>query len=136
MNPERSLELRGELEAPQRIEPEARERDVRADELRRQAQGTFGAIKGRRGASNEEYWQEVVARAKLDYDSGNFLLGRLGGCRQLDLPLVAILLQLRQDLPWLYGFAHEIHIQCLCGVEPAAGQNVTILHHRLFVLQE
>jgi hypothetical protein len=67
-------------------------------ELRRQAKGTFEAIKGRRGASGEEYWQEVVAKAKLDYDSGNFLIGRMGACRQLDLPLVATLLLVRKEL--------------------------------------
>ena len=67
-------------------------------ELKRQAQGTFAAVKGRRGASNEEYWQEVFAKAKLDYDSGNFLIGRMGACRQLDLPLVATLIHLRQQL--------------------------------------
>ncbi len=67
-------------------------------ELRRQAQGTFAAVKGRRGASSEEYWQEVFAKAKLDYDSGSFLIGRIGACRQLDLPLVATLLLFRQGL--------------------------------------
>lgn len=40
----------------------------------------------------------MVVKAKLDYDSGNFLIGRIGACRQLDLPLVATLLQLRQEL--------------------------------------
>ena len=67
-------------------------------ELRRQAKGNFQAIKGRRGANSEEYWLGVVAKAKLDYDSGNFLIGRLGACRQLDLPLVATLLQFRREL--------------------------------------
>ena len=67
-------------------------------ELKRQARGTFEAIKGRRGANSDEYWQEVVVKAKLDYDSGNFLIARLGACRQLDLPLAATLLQLRQEL--------------------------------------
>lgn len=67
-------------------------------ELRRQAQGTFAAVKGRRGASSEEYWQEVVDKAKLDYDSGNFLIGRMGASRQLDLPLVATLIHLRPQL--------------------------------------
>ena len=32
------------------------------------------------------------------YDSGNFLIGRMRACRQLDLPLVATLFQLRQGL--------------------------------------
>ena len=67
-------------------------------ELRRQAQGTFEAIKGRRGAKNEDNWLEVVAKAELDYDNGNFLIGRMGACRQLDLPLVATLLRVRKEL--------------------------------------
>jgi hypothetical protein len=88
------------------VDPAAERHEIKAQtehnaqflELKRQAQGTFEAIKGRRGASNEEYWQDVVAKAKLDYDSGNFLIGRIGACRQLDLPLVATLLQLRREL--------------------------------------
>lgn len=67
-------------------------------ELRRQAQNIFEAIKGRRGASSEEYWQQVFAKAKADYENGNFLMGRMGASRQLDLPLVATLLQLRHGL--------------------------------------
>ena len=67
-------------------------------ELRRQALGIFEAVKGRRGASTEAYWQEVFAKAHIDYASGKFLLQRLGADRQLDLPLVATLTQLRQGL--------------------------------------
>lgn len=67
-------------------------------ELRRQAQGVFDAIKGRRGARTEEYWQEAFAKDKIDYTSGQFLIQRLGADRQLDLPLVATLTLLRQEL--------------------------------------
>ena len=67
-------------------------------ELRRQAQGVFEAIKGRRGASTEEYWQEAFAKAHIDYASGQFLIQRLGADRQLDLPLVATLTLLRQGI--------------------------------------
>ena len=67
-------------------------------ELMRQAQGTFEAIKGRLGARNEEYWQEAFCQAKIDYSSGQFLIQRLGADRQLDLPLVATLTQLRHEL--------------------------------------
>ncbi|MGB9143820.1 MAG: hypothetical protein WCB71_16655 [Aestuariivirga sp.] len=66
--------------------------------LVKQAKGIFAAIKGRRGASNEEYWQQVFSQAKVDYETGKFLIERLGADRQLDLELVATLTQLRQQL--------------------------------------
>ena len=66
--------------------------------LRKQAQGIFAAIKGRRGARSEEYWQEIFALAKVDFANGKFIVERLGADRQLDLPLVATLTQLRCDL--------------------------------------
>ena len=66
--------------------------------LKQQAIGIFAAIKGRRGASTEEYWQNAFAQAKIDYGTGKFLIERLGADRQLDLPLVATLTQLRQEL--------------------------------------
>ena len=40
VDPERRLELRGELEAAERVQPEARKRHVRSDDLRRKAQRT------------------------------------------------------------------------------------------------
>ena len=67
-------------------------------ELRRQAQGVFEAIKGRRGATTEAYWEAAFAKAHSDYASGRFLIERLGADRQLDLPLVATLTLLRQGL--------------------------------------
>ncbi len=67
-------------------------------ELKRQAQGIFSAVKGRVGARNEEYLEQVFAKAREDYGSGQFLMQRLGADRQLDLPLVATLTQLRQNL--------------------------------------
>lgn len=66
--------------------------------LKQPAQGIFAAIKGRRGANTEEYWQDVFAQAKIDFEAGKFLIERLGADRQLDLPLVATLTQLRQQL--------------------------------------
>jgi hypothetical protein len=67
-------------------------------ELKRQALGIFEAIKGRRGANTQEYWENAFAQASIDYESGKFLIERLGADRQLDLPLVATLTQLRQQL--------------------------------------
>ena len=67
-------------------------------ELRRQAQGIFEAIRGRRGATTEAYWEAAFAKAHIDYASGKFLIQRLGADRQLDLPLVATLTLLRQGI--------------------------------------
>lgn len=67
-------------------------------ELKRQARGVFRAVSGRCGIRSEETWQQIFERAKIDYDSGKFLMERLGADRQLDPPLVATLTQLRQDL--------------------------------------
>jgi hypothetical protein len=67
-------------------------------ELRREARGIFDAVKGRRGAFSAAYWEEAFSKAKLDYDNGKFLIRRLGAERHLDLELVAVLTQLRQEL--------------------------------------
>jgi hypothetical protein len=83
---------------------EAHERRVEEElkaqfiELRRQARGRFEAVKGRRGAYSEAYWEEAFRKARIDYDSGRFLIQRLGAERHLDLGLVATLTQLRQEL--------------------------------------
>lgn len=90
------LELRKSAEAYERMVQE--ELDEQHQILVRQAKGTFAAIKGRRGASTEEYWKQALSEAKIDYISGKFLIERLGADRQLDLPLVATLTQLRQEL--------------------------------------
>jgi hypothetical protein len=67
-------------------------------ELKRQARGIFEAVKGRIGARSEEYLEQVFAKAREDYASGHFLMQRMGTDRQLDLPLVATLTQLRCGL--------------------------------------
>ena len=67
-------------------------------ELRRQARGVLEAVKGRIGARNEEYLEQVFSKAREDYASGQFLIQRRGADRQLDLPLVATLTQLRHQL--------------------------------------
>lgn len=90
------LELRESAEAhEQRVQQEL---DEQHQILMRQAKGTFAAIKGRRGASTEEYWKQAFSEAKIDYISGKFLIERLGAERQLDLQLVATITQLRQEL--------------------------------------
>jgi hypothetical protein len=66
--------------------------------LKKEAKGLFDAVKGRRGAYSEEYWQDTFKNAKESYASGKFLLERLGADRYLDLPLFATLCQLRDGL--------------------------------------
>lgn len=95
------------VEDPAAIAHEAKVRlelNAQFRELKRQAQGVFDAVKGRIGARNDEYLAEVFAKAREDYASGQFLVQRLGADRQLDLPLVATLTQLRHGL--LAGVDH------------------------------
>jgi hypothetical protein len=74
------------------------ELEVQFLEFRRQARGHFDVIKGRRGAYSQASLEETFRKAKVDYDSGRFLIERLGAERHLDLQLVATLIQLRQEL--------------------------------------
>src|SRR5262245_18082140 len=67
-------------------------------ELMRQARGIFSSVKGRRGAATPEYWLKELENAQKEYESGQFLVDRLGADRQLDLQLVATLTRLRQHL--------------------------------------
>jgi hypothetical protein len=86
--------------------PDAEEYELRVQEelndqfltLKKEAKGLFDAVKGRRGAYSEEYWQHHFKKAKQHYASGKFLLERLGADRYLDLPLFATLAQLREGL--------------------------------------
>lgn len=72
--------------------------DAQFAELKRQARGIFKAVEGRIGATNQEYLETVFEKASEDYANGAFLIQRLGADRQLDLPLVATLTQLRNGL--------------------------------------
>ncbi|MEI6535848.1 MAG: hypothetical protein WCN98_10945 [Verrucomicrobiaceae bacterium] len=91
----------GALEDPAAFAHEAKvhmELNAQFRELKRQAQGVFEAVKGRIGAHQEEQLEQVFAKAREDYGSGHFLIQRLGADRQLDMPLVATLTQLRHGL--------------------------------------
>ena len=92
-----------------------------------QARGVFAAIKGRRGANNEEYWQAVFAQAKVDYQTGKFLIERLGADRQLDLPLVATLTQLRQEL--------LSEIECPTTADQMLADSAILAYRNLFRVQ-
>jgi len=105
-------EVDGPTQIDAGIDPAAERHEIRVQselnaqfhELRRQARGIFEAVKGRIGARTEEYLQEVFAKASADYASEQFLMQRIGADRQMDLPLVATLTQLRSGL--LDGIEH------------------------------
>jgi hypothetical protein len=88
----------------QDLAAEAHERRVGAElnaqyeELRDQAQALFAAVKGRRGIRSDADWQAVFKQAKIDQDSGRFIIERLGAQRFLEPELMATLALLRKEL--------------------------------------
>jgi hypothetical protein len=52
----------------------------------------------RRGVQREEDWQKIFQQAKVDCESGRFLIEQLGAERYLEPRLMATLAQLRQGL--------------------------------------
>jgi hypothetical protein len=75
----------------------------RHERLLRDASGSWRAMEGWGNVTTEEEWHEAVVRADDDYDSGQFLLDRLGAQRYLDPPLMAVLLALRRRLVEEHG---------------------------------
>src|SRR5262245_4996752 len=69
-----------------------------AQRLRFLARPTHRAMAGSRRRQSEEDWMKIVAEAHRDYESGAFLLERLGAERYLDPKLIATLLALRQGI--------------------------------------
>jgi hypothetical protein len=63
----------------------------------------MGAFQGWRCIGSPEEWQTACEDASQRYQSGRFLIERLGAERFLDPPLMAILWQLRQSLMDEYG---------------------------------
>src|SRR5216683_8029567 len=70
----------------------------RAQQLRRNTRATYRAMEGWQSVGNEEDWLKVCADSQEQYESGQFLLDRLGAARYLDPKLMATLLSLRQRL--------------------------------------
>jgi hypothetical protein len=85
-----TLEQLGEVH--QRIVAERHKR------LARDAHASWRAMEGWGNVTTQEEWQAAVVQADEDYDSGQFLLSRLGAQRYLDPPLMAVLLSLRRRL--------------------------------------
>ncbi len=70
----------------------------RAKQVRWNTRATYRAMEGWKGVDSEEDWLEVCADSREQYESGQFLLERLGAERYLDPKLMATLLSLRQRL--------------------------------------
>src|SRR5688572_7282930 len=75
----------------------------RHERLERDASASWRAMAGWGNVTTEEEWQAAVVQADDDYDSGQFLLDRLGAHRYLDPPLTAVLLALRRRLVEEHG---------------------------------
>ena len=71
---------------------------ARHERLARDASASWRAMEGWEHVTTQEEWQTAVVQADDDYDSGQFLLSRLGAERYLDPPLMAVLLTLRRRL--------------------------------------
>jgi hypothetical protein len=74
------------------------ELNTQHQELRDQARALLAAVKGRRGIRSEEDWQATFEKAKINYESGRFLIEKLGAERYLEPELMATLAQLRRNL--------------------------------------
>ena len=70
----------------------------RGQQLRRNARANYGAMEGSLRVRSEEDWMRVFEQSREQYESGGFLLDRLGAERFLDPKLIATLLSLRQRL--------------------------------------
>jgi hypothetical protein len=74
------------------------ELNAQHQELRDQAQALLAAVKGQRGIRREDDWQAIFKKAKLDQETGSFIIKRLGAERFLEPELMAALAQLRREL--------------------------------------
>jgi hypothetical protein len=77
--------------------------EERSQQLRWNARAVMRAMQGWRDVRTVEEWQAACEDARERYQSGRFLLERLGAERFLDPQLMATLWQLRQGLMEEYG---------------------------------
>jgi len=69
-----------------------------AQRLRWMARATHRAMAGWPRVQSEEDWAKIIAKTREEYESGGFLLERLGAERHLDPQLMATLIVLRDRL--------------------------------------
>ncbi len=70
----------------------------RAQQLHRNARAVYRAVEGWQRVRSEEEWVRISEESQEAYESGQFLLDRLGAERFLDPKLMATLMVLRQRL--------------------------------------
>ena len=75
----------------------------RREKLMRDTRAVFRAMDGWARVETADAWQEMVAKAAEDLETGEFLIDRLGAERYLDPELMAALLVLRRRLIDEYG---------------------------------
>ena len=68
------------------------------EQLRRNARANFHAMDGALSIRGEEDWLRVAEQSRQQYESGGFLLDRMGAERFLDPKLIATLMELRQRI--------------------------------------
>ena len=68
------------------------------EQLRRNARANFRAMEGALSIRSEEDWIRVSEESRKQYESGGFLLDRMGAERFLDPKLIATLMWLRQRI--------------------------------------
>jgi hypothetical protein len=72
-------------------------------QLRRDARANFRAMEGSLSIRSEEDWLKVAEQSRAQYESGGFLLDRMGAERFLDPKLIATLMELRQRIMVEWG---------------------------------
>ncbi len=63
-----------------------------AEQIRRNTQAVFRAMEGWQRVGSQDEWVKVCRESQTEYESGQFLLDRLGAERYLDPKLIATLL--------------------------------------------
>ena len=98
-----------------------------AQQLRRTARATHRAMEGWQRMTSEQDWLRIMEESRETYESGGFLLERLGAQRYLDPKLAATILSLRQRLldEWAITTAADTMLVDLAvlgyGQPPSAG---------------
>jgi hypothetical protein len=74
------------------------DRDRRVTQLRRDARAVFSAMEGWQRIQSEDDWMRTFDEAREAYQTGRFLIERLGAERFLEPELMAVLVRLRRGL--------------------------------------
>jgi hypothetical protein len=99
-------------ELERQLEQHAAERAARYRQLQNDARATYRAMEGWWRVKDAAEWEQTCISAADAYESGRFLIERIGGERFLDPALMATLLALRRQLIEDLG-AHQAHERML-----------------------